>query len=132
MNMADKKSGKDILQDVLSGDHDAHMPGLEGLKDLINHHGKTKPASKPQAKKTPPRQRKGIKKKSTHYLSEEVFANLEDARDTIENLLPEDVGSYISKSGIVDTALKMILQELADKGEKSVLFKQIIKDRKDK
>jgi len=132
MNMANKKTGKDILQDVLSGDHEADMPGLDGLTELLAQHVKRKHAPKPPRRETPPPHRKGAKKKTTHYLSEEVFANLEDARETIENLLPEEVGTYISKSGIVDTALKMLLQELADKGEKSDLFKQIMRDRKDK
>ncbi len=130
MNMANKKAGKDILADILTGDHDHHLPGLDELTQLIRHNSKPQPAKKKKPSKKASRQQHGIKRKSTHYLSEGVFEDLGDARDTLKDMLPEEVRSQISKSGIVDTALKMILQELAAKGKDSVLFKQLKKDHK--
>ena len=132
MDMANKKAGKDILEDILTGYNDHLVGGLYKLKKIITQNAWPKPAKKkkPLKKKRP--QQQGIKKKTTHYLSEDVFEDLGEARDTLNNMLPEEARPHISKSGIVDAALKMILQELAEKREDSVLFKQIIKDQKDK
>ena len=68
------------------------------------------------------------KKKSTHYLSEEIFADLDDARDKINELVHQRLKSRVSKSRIVDQALRMILKEFEEKGEKSHLIKEILKD----
>ncbi|MDH5299500.1 MAG: hypothetical protein OEV91_10820 [Desulfobulbaceae bacterium] len=129
--MAKKKEEKDILDEVLCGAHDHHVPGLDELTNLIQRHAKPNKEAPPK-KRNKLRQPKGTKKKSTHYLSEEVFEELTDARDRIQLMLPEELSQQVSKSGIVDTALKMILRELEEKGKNSILLKQIIKDKQEK
>lgn len=130
--MANKKFSKDVLEDVLTGEHDQHVPGLDELTQLIADQVKPTPEPPPKTDKTPIRQKKRVKKKTTYYLSKEVFEELGEARDTLKNMLPEKDRSQVSKSGIVNAALKMILQELADKGADSVLFKQLKQDKKNK
>lgn len=130
--MAHKKLGKDILEDILTGEHDHHVPGIDELTQLISNQVKPIPTKPKQPNKPSLRHKKRAKKKTTYYLSKEVFEELGEARDTLKNMLPEEDRSQISKSGIVDAALKMILQELADKGTDSVLLKQLKEDKKDK
>lgn len=67
------------------------------------------------------------KKKSTHYLSGEIFADLDEARDKINELVHQRLKSRVSKSRIVDQALRMILKEFEEKGEESPLIKEILK-----
>ena len=127
MNMTNKKTSPDILKDVLTSEHDDHVPGLDELtKLIITHTMQQHPQELAKIKEIKRNQRKGIKRKTTHYLSEEVLKDLTEARETIENLLPEHTRSQISKSGIIDTALKMILREWAEKGVKSELFKELL------
>jgi len=129
--MADKKKDTDVLADVLSDTHDHHVPGLDELAKLIRPRAKPvieKKVSKGRLKK----KRSGAKKKTTHYLSEEVFAELGDARDRLQEMLPGENPAQVSKSGIVNTALKMILRELEEKGKSSDLYRQIIKEKEEK
>ena len=133
MHMTNKKPINDILKDVLTKEHDCHVPGLEELtKLIISQTMKQHPQELAKLKEIRLNQRKGLKKKATHYLSEEVFEDLSNARETIENLLPEKARAHISKSGLVDTALKMVLREWTDNGTNSILFKEILKEQKDK
>ena len=62
------------------------------------------------------------KKKTTHYLSQDVSEKLEKASLAIRSQVPEDLQPLISKSFIVDQALAIILQEFETKGNKSRLM----------
>lgn len=130
--MSNKKISKDILEDILTGDHDHPVPGLDELTQLITNQTKPTPAQQTQTRKKATRPPKKAKKKTTHYLSKEVFEELDEARDILKTMLPGKNRPQISKSGIVDAALKMILHELADKGEDSALLKQLRQDQKKK
>jgi hypothetical protein len=128
----------DIMDALLKGSsedaaHDAHS-----LAKLIHRKGKAdegkhpiaSPLSpEPESKKTPG---SDSKKKSTHYLSEEIFADLDDAREKINELVHNRLKSRVSKSRIVDQALRMILKEFEEKGEKSHLIKEILKNTRQK
>ena len=56
MDMANKKAGKDILKDILTGDQDHHVPGLDELTQLITQQTKPQPAQKKQSQKKTRRQ----------------------------------------------------------------------------
>ena len=84
MDMTNKKISTDILNDVLTTEHDNHVPGLEELtKLIITHTMQQHPQELAKLEKIKSKQRKGIKKKATHYLSEQVSKELSAARDTI-------------------------------------------------
>jgi len=136
--MAAKNKHDDIMDALLKGL--SEEPGNEGsslLAKLIHRTGEPANAQHPAGNSPrPPDQKKNPdgdgKKKSTHYLSEEIFADLDDARDKINELVHQRLKSRISKSRIVDQALRMILKDFEEKGEKSHLIKEILKDIRQK
>ena len=65
-------------------------------------------------------------KKITHYLTLEVYDNLNKGQITFRRLVPEDLQSSISKSILMNLSLEIILQEFRAKGEKSKLMHNIM------
>lgn len=125
------KNKHDIMDELLKGFVEEATPDALSLAKLIRRPEKAANAG-PQAEKTsgpPPTQKSGgeSKKKSTHYLSGEIFADLDEARDKINELIHQHAKSRVSKSQIVDQALRMILKEFEEKGENSRLIKEISK-----
>ncbi len=125
--MAENKKNQDVLKTLLSGLEYNFVPGLEELEKLIHRSVKPPEAApvieKPKAKK----KKRPKKRKTTYYLTEEIFKNLGDAKEIIRKMLPDIQKSKISKTRIVDSALKMILKEFETKGGNSALVKQISK-----
>jgi len=126
---AGKKS--DIMDDLLKGIPEDLPEDLQTLALLIHRksEGKTaKPATK--TGKTAPARKKArasMKKKTTHYLSREIFDVLDATKEKINTIMQEREKARVSKSGIVNQALKMILKDFAEKGEKSPLIQEILK-----
>lgn len=125
--MAENKKNQDVLKAILIDSEESFIPGLEELEKLI--HRCVKPPEATVMKEKPKTKKKeGPKKrKTTYYLTEEVFSNLGDAKEMIRKMFPDIKKSKISKTRIVDSALKMILNEFETKGSKSSLVKQIQK-----
>ncbi|MHB1013843.1 MAG: hypothetical protein ACYC2W_01000 [Desulfurivibrionaceae bacterium] len=126
------KNKHDIMDDLLKGSSEDAAHGASSLARLIHRTVDTTPAkhhadnaSGPDPQKTPA---SDSKKKSTHYLSGEIFADLDEARDKINELVHQRLKSRVSKSRIVDQALRMILKDFEEKGEKSHLIKEILKN----
>lgn len=126
------KNKLDIMDDLLKGASDEAECESASLAKLIHRTGETAHTNYPAESSSCPDKKKPVssesKKKSTHYLSEEIFADLDDARDKINELVHQRLKSRISKSRIVDQALRMILKEFDEKGEKSPLVKEFLKD----
>ena len=120
------------MDDLLKGMSEDTMLEAPSLTKLIHRTGETASAKHSAGSPSGPDPKKTVasdsKKKSTHYLSEEIFADLDDARDKINELVHQRLKSRVSKSRIVDQALRMILKEFEEKGEKSHLIKEILKD----
>lgn len=126
--MAENKTkNQDVLKVILSGSEDYFVPGLEELEKLIHRSVKPPEASPVIRKSRAKREKRPKKRKTTYYLAEEVFENLGDAKEIIRKMFPDIQKSMISKTSIVDSALKMILKEFETKGSKSALVKQIQK-----
>ncbi len=125
--MAENKKKQDVLKAILSGSEDNFVPGLEELEKLI--HRPVKPPEAAPVMKNPraKREKRPKKKKTTYYITEEIFENLGDAKEIIRKMLPDIQKSKISKTRIVNSALKMILKEFETKGGDSALVKQISK-----
>lgn len=126
------KNKNDIMDDLLKGTSEDAEHEASSLAKLIHRAEKASPATHPPESRSCPDPKKAppsgdSKKKSTHYLSGEIFADLDDAKDKINELVHPRLKSRVSKSRIVDQALRMILKEFEEKGEKSHLIKEILK-----
>lgn len=126
------KNKHDIMDALLKGSAEDAAHETSSLTQLIHRTGE-KTSAKHSEGSASSREKKESpggdnKKKSTHYLSEEIFADLDDAREKINELVHQRLKSRVSKSRIVDQALRMILKEFEEKGEKSHLIKEILKD----
>lgn len=123
-----EKKKPDILDEILKGDHENTTSGLEELINLI-HRSPTQPSSKTSIKK---QRLKGNKKRATHYLSKDVFEELNSVHKKLKKILPAGEKSRITKSRIVNSALKMILNDFEARGEDSPLIQQILKKNRTK
>ena len=130
------KHKNDIMDDLLKGSPEDATSEASSLAKLIHRAGETATAKPPAGSAADPDQKKAPggdgKKKSTHYLSGEIFDDLDEARDKINELVHPRLKSKISKSRIVDQALRMILKDFEEKGEKSHLIKEMLKDLRKK
>jgi hypothetical protein len=61
------------------------------------------------------------KVKTTYYLGEAVYDNLEDARQTIADMMPEEVRHRVTRSLIVELAIKLVLRDFEKKGRESAI-----------
>ncbi len=134
---------KNILDDVLYGvDADATdgqnktLPqGMELLQGIIHRRGETPSALSKQekpGKDKPPAYGSVLlecpKKRTTIYLTPATYEQLAASKALIRELLPEDASLRVSMSGIVDNALRILLKELDEKRNDSVLFKLMLRN----
>jgi hypothetical protein len=130
------KHKHDIMDDLLKGPSEDATSEPSSLTKLIHRAGETLTAKPSAGSAAGPDQKKAhggdSKKKSTHYLSGEIFDDLDEAREKINELVHPRLKSKISKSRIVDQALRMILKDFEEKGEKSHLIKEMLKDLRKK
>jgi len=132
-----KRKKRDILSELLTGDTTVGIISkkeLNALNKLIGDTPKINSIDNKQPEKTKNisagEKKKATKKKTTHYLSEEVLENLDSAIKDIRSLLPENLRSKVSKSQIVNQALALLLKEFEVKGEKSKLVHNIIRNNR--
>lgn len=120
----------DILDELFRGDQDlAAVPGLEELDALIH----SCLAPKPRARKgvLPLKSKAGAsRKKTTHYLREDVFDGLTQAKQILRRLLPDGAKGRASKSNLVNYAVNTLLREIEEKGVDSPVIKSILEKNK--
>jgi hypothetical protein len=144
--MADRKKTPDILGSLLGG-ADIETPKKTEDQNTIKpeYHKDSKPEVKPtikpvRQKTSPPKDKDliagkeqeeapGDKVKATYYISSEIVEALEEGWIQLRRLTPKDQRSQISKSLIVELALQTALEELDNKGSKSLLAKKAKKDK---
>lgn len=98
--------------------------GVESLRKT----GKGDPA--PQAKKVPMARK--AKRKTTHYLREGIFVELDQAKKKIQGQSPEKQRSRVTKSRIVNLALSLVLRDFKKRGERSVLVRGLSSEKSGK
>ena len=126
----------DRMGDILHHSSDDAFEGVAELNQLIEDFGRitqegaasTKSAAGKSGRKT--RKKRTGKKKSTHYLNRDVFDELDIAKDRLKELVPDADRNKVSKSGIVNQALQLILEEFDSKGTKSELVKHLLAKNK--
>lgn len=130
------KNKKDVLGNLLQGSHhDSDIPGLDELSAMIERYSRpliAKSDVPPPSSSSPPAKdsggkRRGGKRKTTHYLTKEVFVELNQANDFLKGLLPAGSKLMATKSKIVNYAIKTLLEDFEEKGEDSELVKRILK-----
>ena len=128
-----KRKKRDVLLELLTGYPSEGMISkkeLNSLHKLISDTSSLNSIHNKQREKTKKRavgkNKKETKKKPTHYLSEDVFENIESVNREIRALLPENLRSSLSDSQIINQALTLILNEFKAKGKKSNLVRNII------
>ena len=127
---------RDILAEILSGVQEDVVEGLDSLYELIRLESgdsvgpdqiqEKKPAPKTTPKTTP----KKSKKKTSHYLTEAVFEELSEAKFDVRDFLPDLPKSAVTKSSIVNIAVRTILDEYREKGLESKLIKRLLSRKK--
>jgi hypothetical protein len=132
--MATQKKRGDILEDLFNSPGEEKAPGTDELEKLIHCESKKKGSAegKERRKNSSAGGKKSSgKKKSTHYLSGEIFWELDEAKQKINDLVSLPLRARVSKSQIVNQALKMLLDDFEQKKEKSALIRQLMKDAPD-
>jgi len=127
MNLHDRR---DILGELFQGDQSiGSVPGLEELDALIQTCLAPK-ASEPRKKPVLPLKRKqGGRKKTTHYLREDVFDGLTQAKEILMRMLPNGSKTKASKSNLVNCAVRELLREIEEKGADSPTLKAILEKK---
>ena len=99
--MADRKQTPDLLGAVLNSKPTGKQVKQKARKPVSQHTIKTE-----------------SKVKATYYLSQEAIDALEDAQYRLRRLAGEN-RARVSKSLIVELAVKMVLEDVEAKGDKS-------------
>ena len=133
-NLAKRKK-RDVLTDLLSGFPSEGMVSkkeLKALNRLIDDVPVKKTVRNQQKEVTvglkAPGKKRERRKKTTHYLTEKISEELENAVRDIRAKLPGNQRAGVTKSQIINDSLALILKEFEVKAENSRLFR-IIKKR---
>nr|MBF0222707.1 hypothetical protein [Desulfobulbaceae bacterium] len=136
--MSNSTTERDILADILNGPHTGAIRGLDELRKLIHVTTPKKdsmtallrPKSRSVGAKK--KKKKQAKRKTTHYLNEDVFEDLGEAKRIIKDFLPAGSKTIATKSRIVESAIKVLLGEFDEKGKESYLVKELLKKKDQK
>lgn len=120
----------DILDELFRGDQNlTTVPGLEELDALI--HACLAPQPRTRKNVLPLKSKAGAsRKKTTHYLREDVFDGLTQAKQILRRLLPDGAKGRASKSNLVNYAVNTLLREIEEKGVDSPVIKSILEKNK--
>lgn len=119
----------DILDELFRGDKaSGPVAGLEELENLIRVClPPTDPGKRANVRLLPLKRRPASnKRKTTHYLREDVFDGLTQAKDILLRLLPEGSKAKASKSNLVNHAVNQLLREIEEKGLDGPLVQSIL------
>lgn len=131
--MPEKK--KDILDEILGRASHARDPQepvepleLDGLESLIYRSYRSEPSEDIELE-LPLEEAEVVRKprrRATHYISEDVYAELGLVKDKIANLFADDHRHRISRSDVVNQALRIVLEEFEAKGLDSPLVGKVL------
>ena len=132
--MGEKSEKRDVLAEILGGAQEEVVEGLDSLYEIIRLESSEPLKSKDNTRGGPSKTASNKpKKKTSHYLTGRVFDELDEAKINLRELLPTVPKSDLTKSNIVNIAVKAILDEYKEKGSKSALIKKLLsKERKTK
>lgn len=123
--MTDPKK-RDILADLLGGGQ-RNAPETAAIEQIIRGQG-ARLAAQERLEKRP--ELRTAKVKTTYYLAEEVYENLEDARQTLADLMPAELRHKITRSLVVELALTLVLRDFEKRGKDGALFQRLLRELK--
>lgn len=119
----------DVLATLLQGGDTEVVPELAQLKELLYQSigpgtclAEVRPATPVKRKLVG----KKTKRKTTHYLRTRIFDELDQAKKKIREQNAGKNLSRVTKSGIVNLALSLVLREFKEKGGKSLLVRRLL------
>lgn len=131
-SMSEKKK-IDILGDILNDSPSGTIRGIDELMKLTHANPDTlQEKTLVASQKIKKKYRREKKRKTTHYLTNEVFDNLDEVKEGIRDFLPADSKNKASKSRIVESAITVVLHEFEEKGKESALVRELLKKNHDK
>ena len=128
--MADRKPTPDIMDGLLSGRPQAPEATSKPVGQRTSKPARRQagtPAQKPQEglSAPDPGSSAAIKDKATFYLSPDTLEALEDGLYRLKKLAGQKDKTKASKSSIVETALRLVLEDLERKGPDSQLARML-------
>ena len=131
--MVERKTLRNVLDEVLSSVDQEDVPGLEGLSTLIHRElpqgGKEQFAlfdDSPPPDVNDTEESIDARRKAALYLSEATLDDLGIAREKLGAMLNDKLGEQPTSSDIVDKALQIVLNEFSEKGMDSTLVQKIL------
>ena len=138
--MVERKTLRNVLDEVLSSVDEQDVPGLEGLSELIHRQLPTGSQGKEpfalydetscNEEDSAAAKAEASRRKANLYLSETTLDDLGTARAKLGAMLNDKLGQRPSNSDIVDKALQIVLNEFSEKGMDSTLVQKILTIRK--
>ncbi|HET97454.1 MAG TPA: hypothetical protein ENN98_01865 [Desulfurivibrio alkaliphilus] len=125
----DPRKKEDILLELLTGETSDSTPELDDLTQFLTQ--PPKPAPQKTRRRQGSRPEVGKKRRATHYLSQATFQRMETLLPEIRRILPVDAQKRLSRSSLVDSAMQMLLQDFAQKGERSLLVRWFLSGPRD-
>ena len=131
-NLTHKKN-KDLLSELLTLRTSEGIISKQELNALIKVIGEASHSgpgrnNEPEKKRkiSPGEKGRTGRKRTTHYLSDEIFRDLDSVTREIRSFLPENLQARITRSYVVDKALTLMLKEYKDRGKKSRLARSVL------
>ncbi len=126
--MSKRRSTPKLMDDLLSGNRPANTRKPANQNTSIPEElPQEQPAVQPRMQQTPRYQTASPdenKMKATFYIAQDVQFDLDDAQSQLRRLAPRYVKKQqLSKSAIVETALRLAFEELEQQGTNSRLAK---------
>ncbi len=134
------KGNGDVLGNLFQGRAPVEaIPGLDELTSIIEKYSRpllSKHQDNPSTSLQPAlanptkkkRKKSSGKTKTTHYLTKEVFNDLDKANNFLKGLLPTGSKLLATKSNIVNLALKTLLEDFESNKKESELVKKLLKN----
>ena len=69
-----------------------------------------------------------VKIKTTYYLNYDAYKNLEDARQTIADMMPEAARYRVTRSLLVELAIKLVLRDFEKRGKDGAFFRSVLRE----
>jgi hypothetical protein len=135
--MVERKTVRNVLEEVLKAADEDVIPGIEALGSLINRQLPREEGTRlddggnfviidDEDDGQVEQPASGFLTHATHMLPLETLEGLGLARERLGELLANKIGQHVTRSEIVDQALRIVLEDFETKGMDSTLVRKIL------